>query len=79
MIKITPDNASAMTMLGIAYARMGKKEEALKTFGQALELAPEDYEIMTNIGNIHFEKKAYEGAAEQYLKALSIKADGKIR
>ena len=63
-------------MLGMAFKRMGKKEEALKFFNQALTLTPNDFEVLNNIGNILYEQEKYEKAAEQFLKSLQIKPEG---
>jgi Flp pilus assembly protein TadD len=63
-------------MLGVAYKRMGKKEEALKFFNQALTHSPNDNEVMSNIGIILYEQEQYDKAAEQFLKALLIKPEG---
>ncbi len=76
VMKEDPDNLNAIIVCGIAYARMGKKDESLKTFSQALERSPNDHEIMNNIGSILYERGQYEGAAEQYLKALQAKPEG---
>jgi Tfp pilus assembly protein PilF len=69
---------NAIATLGIAYKRLGKKDEALKLFNQALNLAPNDQEIINNIGELLYEQEHYEKAAEQFLKALQIKVDGNI-
>jgi Tfp pilus assembly protein PilF len=75
-LKVTPDYTNAMISLGITYAKMGKKDEALKTFNGAVEISPNDHELLNNIGNILYERGQYEGAAEQYLRSLQIKNDG---
>ena len=65
-------------MLGVAQKLIGKSEDALKTLNQALVLAPDDYDIMNNIGGVLYEQGAYEKAAEQFLKALALKGDGSV-
>ncbi len=75
MLKISPDYVEAVATLGVAYKRLGKKDEALKVLNQALTLAPNDQEVMNNIGSIFYEQEKYDKAAEQFLKALQLKPE----
>lgn len=71
-INITPNlyEVDILVTSGIAYSKLGKKDRALDSFNKALDKSPCDPELMTNIGNIHFENGQYELAAEQFLTAL---------
>jgi len=75
VLQIKPDNINAIATLGVAYKRMGKKDEALKYFQQALKLSPNDADVLNNIGSILYEQEQYDKSAEQFLKALQVKPE----
>jgi len=49
-VEIIPENPSTMAVLGKAYQRLGKMEEAFAWLSRAFEIAPEDAEIGLEAG-----------------------------
>ncbi len=70
-LKIYPDLQTALGNLAIAYARIGKTAQAEKTINLLIEKIPERAWIgYMNLGDMSLEKKDYEKARINYLKAL---------
>ena len=73
ILSVTPDNADALTALGFAEFRLGKKEDAAKHLQAALDKLPQDLKASTALSAVklaghdtagaeHVMKKAAEGA-----------------
>ena len=53
-----------LQVLGNCLMQTGRKEEAKSIFAEALTLAPEDINVLTMMGNIHFSAGEYDQAIE---------------
>jgi protein O-GlcNAc transferase len=71
-VKIKPEYYEAQVGLGMVYELLGKKEEALKTYGQAVILNPDDHLIHFRLGNIYVEFGNKEAATQEYEKLKYI-------
>ena len=52
-----------LQILGNCLMQMGRAEQAREIFAEAMTLAPEDINVLTTMGNIHFAAGEYEQAA----------------
>lgn len=60
--------------LGKAYANMGKYEDALQQYKNALELSPENVDLLTTVGIMYLRMGNSDKAFESFGAALSIDA-----
>ncbi len=67
-----PDTFGAHHLLGIAQSRLGKKTEALESYGRALALRPDSAEVFSNRGITLHQLRRYGEALENYDRALAL-------
>jgi len=67
ILSVTPDNADALTALGFAEFRLGKKEDAAKHLQSALEKLPQNLKAATALAAVKLAGNDTTGA-EQILK-----------
>jgi len=67
-----PDYAEALTLLGSAYKRTGKSDQASSYYLKAIRCDPTQPEPYFNLGNIYVEAGKFEEAEKLYLKAIEI-------
>ena len=67
---IEPNNSDFLSNQALALKAAGRLEEAIKNLQHALSLAPDDLEIVYNLGNAYAEHHQYEGAATCYRRIL---------
>ena len=60
---------------GVRFFEGGQFNEAEEIFLQALYLQPENYEILNNLGVIHYTKGHIQKAENHFLKSLIVKGD----
>lgn len=72
VIEIDPFQVDANRFLGIIYAQSGYPEQALTFFGRALNAAPNDGIILSNIGNVLHALKRYSEALSHHEKAITL-------
>jgi tetratricopeptide (TPR) repeat protein len=68
-------NESALEpLLGLALClrKRGENREAAESYEQALEIDPACVEALVHLGDIHYEKKDWEGAYRNYAGALEL-------
>ncbi len=65
-----------MVNMGVAYKSLGRREDALQYYHQALSITPDDPEVINNIGSLNYALGQYEKAVEYFLRALEIKPNG---
>ena len=75
VIKMDPENASAHKDLGVIFLNQRLFDYAEEEFNTALQLAPEDFDIVFEYANYLYAISEYEKADEYYEKALSIQDD----
>jgi len=71
-----PENASALTNLGVAYYSTGNLEDAISSYLEALEVSSEDdADIRSNLAAAYVQTGKFENALEQYQKAIELKPE----
>jgi tetratricopeptide (TPR) repeat protein len=73
ILSVTPDNADALTALGFAEMRLGKKEDAAKHLEAALDKLPRDLQAATALAGVKLAGNDTVGA-EQVLKKVVERA-----
>lgn len=75
VIKMNPENAVAHKDLGIIYLNQRLFDYAEDEFRIAMELAPNDFDIIFEYANYLYSVSKYQEADKYYDKALAIKDD----
>ena len=70
-----PNLLGAYLMHGIANSELGRHEEAIKDFDNAIKLAPQNADAYNNRGNAKFELGHNEEAIKDFDKAIELKPD----
>lgn len=65
------DNFAAQTNAAAASAQAGRYDDAVKYYGRANRLKPDDYETLVALGNTLFDAEKLEAAEPWYAKALA--------
>lgn len=66
-----------MNKIGAALAHLGRADEAIKLYHNALDIRPNYVRVWSNLGIAHGFKGDYDEAARFYLNALSFRPDAK--
>ena len=74
-MKIKPDYAEAHYNLGVAFVRLGRIDEAMTHYRQAVEIKPDYAEAHNNLGNAFVRLNRIDEAMAQYQKAVKIQPD----
>lgn len=61
-----------LQITGTCLMYLGKTGEATELYEQALELAPEDPEVIDHMGKLLYQKKDYEGAVDIYKRLTQV-------
>jgi len=72
MLRITPDDALVLNMLGFSLQSEGKVDEAISYYQQAIGAEPNDAGIQYNMGNALRSKGKLDEAVSYYNRALQI-------
>jgi tetratricopeptide (TPR) repeat protein len=75
ILKMSPENRSALLIGGAAQLRRGEPEKALALFKKAQSLDPKDPAPYINIGAVYVAQKNYPRALKEYEEALKLDAD----
>jgi tetratricopeptide (TPR) repeat protein len=68
--------ASLLFHLGLSYRTLGQQQEALRVFTDAAAVhAPHEFDLVLNLGQVHFELEQYEPAAECFKELTTLKPD----
>jgi tetratricopeptide (TPR) repeat protein len=70
-----PGESLAWYALGIAYGELGRYQEALDAYKEALRLKPDYAEAWNNLGNAYSDLGRYQEAIQAYKEALRLKPD----
>lgn len=62
----------AYDFMAQAYLRLGRIEDAEKTFKEAIRLFPNIDSIHLKLGNLYYSKEDYDKAEAEYIKAVSL-------
>jgi len=71
----SPEKPRAHSMLGEAYLRENRLDEAEVEFRKYLRIRPNDADIILNLGSIHLFRGEIAKATEQYEKSLKIRPE----
>lgn len=75
VIKMDPDNATVHKDLGVIYLNQRLFDYAKDEFQKALQLAPDDFDIVLEYANYLFAMSEYNEADTYYEKAISMQDD----
>lgn len=65
--------ADILNLLGVATLHMGMWDEALRVWGDALEVRPDYVEVLCNLASAHAMREMPDEAEEYYRRALSFR------
>lgn len=71
-IKINAKDAQSYTGKGLAYLGLGEKQEALNLTRKAVELAPDDWLCVANLGYVYIILEMYDQAEKEYGKVALL-------
>jgi tetratricopeptide (TPR) repeat protein len=74
-IRLKPDNADAISGLGVAHFRLKQYQQAAALFQKAIEIAPGDGRLYHNLGKSYFFMGRKQEAQRIYEKLLAIDKD----
>ena len=75
LLKIKPNDATALYNRGLAKSELGDFNGAIQDFNQTLKIKPDFAEAYCNRGNIKLELGDFDGAMQDYNQTLKIKPD----
>ena len=73
--QVEPDNYLAWSWLGIAYNRLGRDQEEIEAYREALRLKPDDASAWYRIGAAYFCSNRDRVAVEAYRESLRLEPD----
>ncbi len=67
-VEVAPDSAKPRIIgeIGITYDLMGKGDEAMKVYEEALKMNPGDKNLLFNLGRLYFMRDDYANAVKQF-------------
>lgn len=72
VLRDEPQNAGALTNLGIIYSRTNRADQAIAMYQRALKLSPDDKAILLNLGLVHLRQEAYKRALPLFERVVAI-------
>jgi Flp pilus assembly protein TadD len=70
-----PRQPRILAELAFTYDCQGKSDEAFAAYRQALQIKPDDKELLLNLGRLHLAKEDYAGAVQEFAKILTFDPD----
>ncbi len=67
--------AKAQKLIGDALQKMGKTDEAIGHYHEAIAIEPDFVEVYANLGTLYAQQKQWQSAIDCYQQALKIKPD----
>ena len=74
-IEVTQSNYIAYNNLGVTYDKLGRHQEAMESYKQAIRIKPDYADAHFNLGNAYGKHGRYQDAIESYKQAIRIKPD----
>jgi len=74
-IEVTQNNYVAYNSLGVAYSSLGRYQDEIESYKQAIRIEPDYADAYINLGNTYYEIGRYQDAAESYKQAIRIEPD----
>ncbi len=71
-VEIDSNSPDGHNLLGIAYRRTGKINQAIEHYSKVLELQPNKTEVHYNLGIAYMKKSLNEKAIDEYKKAIEL-------
>jgi arylsulfatase A-like enzyme/Flp pilus assembly protein TadD len=68
----TSDDPEALNALGIAYARVGRRQDAFATFTRVLTIDARNAMALQNLGSLHLEQREWADARAAFSRALDV-------
>jgi len=68
-----PKSVVLRNLIGAAYTRLEKYDEALRVFQKAIELNPNNADVYNNIGSTFYKKELYSKAISNFQTAIKIR------
>lgn len=78
VLDIAPKQVDALNELGLCQVYLGDTTEAIETFSRAIELKPNDYEIICNRGMTYLQLLDISNAEKDILRAYAINSEDEI-
>ena len=82
IIELNLDLATLMLELwvnkGVCHRQIGEKEQALNCYGRALEINPQDFDTIFNLGNVLSDLDRLDEALESYNLAIKLASEEKF-
>lgn len=72
VLRLVPDHADALHMLGVVAAQGGRFEQALALLLRARQAAPDDPGVLSNLGGIYRELRRFDDAIECFGEAVRL-------
>jgi Flp pilus assembly protein TadD len=73
-----PGEPAAWYSLGVAYFELGRYQEAVEAYKEALRLKPDDAAAWNNLGNAYSDLGRYQEAIQAYKEALRLEPDNAV-
>lgn len=77
-LRTLPDEPRINSILGIAYSRLGRREEAIRVLEKARTLAPKDLNTIAQLALIYDEMKNFEESDSLYEEGLRLDPDNHL-
>ena len=74
-IEVTQNNYLAHYNLGIAYGSLGRYQDEIEAYKQALRIEPDYAEVQSNLGVVYGSLGRYQDAIESFKQAIRIEPD----
>ncbi len=75
VVREGPPSAEALFLLGNAYTRANRLREAEQAYRSALDLEPDNPDILSNLGYVLYQQQRPAEAVEQFAKAARLLPD----
>jgi Flp pilus assembly protein TadD len=72
VVKLTPDDATALDERGAAYFSKGDFDHALADFNQSIRLNPKDFTAYNNRGTIYYALNQWANAVADFTSAIGL-------